>query len=133
MFRYVFCAILALGIMLFPVQVKAATAITILWTAPMDFPDSVKCSGYSLRVASTIDSLNTKWASCRIVAGVPLPSNPGLTDSVKTTQLAGDTLYYAIKACDKKPNWSAISAILPIYIDDNQPPSACGNLRFFLR
>jgi hypothetical protein len=126
--------ILAMAIFaLFAVQVQAATPVTLLWGTFIDMPDSVRATGYSLKFAETIDSLNNRWASCRSVSGMPTPGALYTTDSVKTTVLSGDTLYFAIKAVDKENNWSLISNIVPVYIPDNQPPAACSNLRVFIR
>ena len=112
---------------------ESATPVTILWTAPYDMPDSIRCSGYSLRYAKKADSLDNYWSACRVVPGVSLPGFPNATDSVKFSQLSGDSVYYAIKAVDAYSNWSAISAKAVIYIPDNLPPNQVGNLRFFLR
>lgn len=113
--------------------VESATPITILWEAPYDLPDSVRCSGYSLRYAKSADSLDSHWLACRVVPNVPLPSMPGLTDSVKFSQLSGDSVWYAIKAVDAYSHWSIVSMKTPIYIPDNLPPNQVANLRFFLR
>ena len=122
-------AVIAVGV----IGCHAATPITILWTAPYDLPDSVRCSGYSLRYAKSADSLDSHWLACRVVPNVPLPSMPGLTDSVKFSQLSGDSVWYAIKAVDAYSHWSIVSMKTPIYIPDNLPPNQVANLRFFLR
>jgi hypothetical protein len=115
---------------------QAKTPVTLLWTAPFDLPDTVNVVQYSLRFAESPDSLLNNWATCRQVSGMPIPSHYGQLDSVKTSQLAGDTLYYALKArdnADPTPLWSAASNICPIYIPDNQAPNAPSNFRFYLR
>ena len=124
---------MTIAILLMAVQVKAATPVTILWTAPIDPPDNVAASLYSLRYAKTPDSLISNWAVCRQVPSMPIPSMPSLTDSVKFNVPTGDSLYFAIKAADKVPNWSVLSTIIIIYAPDNQPPTSCGNPRYFIR
>lgn len=122
-------------------KVEAAQPATFLWTAPPDYKDTTttqyQCAGYVMKYAMTRDSLINNWSACRNISGMPLPSMPGLIDSVKTIiTVVEDTVYYGIKAFDFRypvPNYGLISNILAVFVPDTYPPGACNNLRYFFR
>ena len=107
--------LLAAGIVLMPrfapCQV-ASTSVTVSWTATGDDRNAGIATRYDLRyslspiTASSFGSAS-KWT------GVPAPQSPGILQSVTVTGLLPSTTYYfAIKAADEVPNWSAISNII---------------------
>ena len=107
--------LLAAGIVLMPrfapCQV-ASTSVTVSWTATGDDRNAGIATRYDLRyslspiTASSFGSAS-KWT------GVPAPQSPGILQSATVTGLLPSTTYYfAIKAADEVPNWSAISNII---------------------
>jgi phosphodiesterase/alkaline phosphatase D-like protein len=85
------------------------TSVTLFWTAPGDDNHTGKASAYDIRYSlSTITAAN--WASATKVAGIPAPKVAGSAESFDVTGLAVNTSYYfALKAGDEVPNWSALS------------------------
>jgi len=104
--------ICAAGLVLMPrlatCQVTSNT-VTVSWNATGDDGNAGIASQYDLRYSrSPITASNfgsaSKWT------GAPAPQPPGTTQSATVTGLLpGSTYYFAIKAGDEVPNWSAIS------------------------
>jgi hypothetical protein len=90
---------------------STANSITIHWTAPGDDTTSGTASQYDIRY-STANITDANWGSATQVTGEPAPHVAGTAESMVITGLSPSTIYYfAIKAADEIPNWSAISNI----------------------
>jgi hypothetical protein len=104
-------------------------SITIHWTAPGDDGSVGTASQYDIRY-STSNITNANWASATQATGEPTPQIAGSAESFIVTGLnPGTTYYFAIKAADEIPNWSALSNIATgVTAAENIPPSNIANL-----
>lgn len=86
-------------------------SISLSWTAPGDDGDLGIATEYDLRY-STSDLSEAVWSSATRCLGVPAPDSAGHYQSHTVTGLQPDTAYYfALKAGDEAPNWSAMSNV----------------------
>lgn len=88
------------------------SSVQLSWTAPGDDGMTGTASQYDLRYStSVINAAN--FASATRWVGTPVPTSPGSTQSTTVTGLLGNTTYwFAMKAGDEVPNWSAISNVV---------------------
>ncbi|MCX5800000.1 MAG: hypothetical protein NTX17_01225 [Candidatus Eisenbacteria bacterium] len=120
----------------------SATSATFKWTAPGDDGTVGRASQYDLRFSRNqiqgTDSLGW-WiapttATC---AGLPVPGEPGNTDSFVVAGLApGNTYYFILRTADEVPNWSFFSNIAVVTTaaspdtntpgDETPPPPVAG-------
>jgi hypothetical protein len=106
-----------------------ATSVTLNWTAPGDDSLTGTAAQYDLRYSlSTITAAN--WSSATQVTGLSAPKAPGNAESFEVTGLASNTAYYfAIKAGDEVPNWSALSNVIQkSTLQETTPPSTVADL-----
>ena len=117
-------------------QANAITkTFTLTWTAPGDDGNVGTATVYDLRVSTDSLALINNWntctpVTCTKVTGVPIPHIVG-THETFTFILdvnTGINYYFAIKAADEIPNWSAISNIKTIIVPDTIPPSTINDL-----
>ena len=108
---------------------STSNSITIHWTAPGDDSTSGTASQYDIRY-STSNITNANWNSATQVAGEPTPHVAGTAESMVITGLLPSTVYYfAIKAADEVPNWSALSNIAQSSTaPENIPPANISSL-----
>ncbi|MDB4285506.1 hypothetical protein N9903_01200, partial [bacterium] len=80
--------------------------VDLIWTAGFDDGDTGTATYYDIRYNTVaIDAAN--WDASTQVVGEPSPG----TESMTVTGLTGgDTYFFAIKAGDEVPNWSAVSS-----------------------
>jgi len=112
-----------------PAQDITPTSVTLRWTAPGDNGSEGQASQYDIRYAtSPINSIN--FSSASQVAGEPVPQIAGSDESFTVTGLQPSTTYYfAIKAADEVPNWSAISNVIErTTLDETTSPSNIADL-----
>ncbi len=105
------------------------TALTLTWTATGADGSSGTASQYDIRYStSTITDVN--WGSATQVTGEPTPSIAGSSESLVVTGLtSGTTYYFAIKAADEVPTWSALSNIpSSATLSGDTPPATIANL-----
>ncbi len=99
-----------------------ATSVELSWDAPGDDGVSGTATAYDVRYStSLIDAGNfdvaTPWTT-----NVPLPAIAGTSQTVTIDGLSEGTQYwFAIKASDEIPNWSAISNVLQVTPDGTAP------------
>ena len=95
------------------VSAETETSVTLSWTAPGDDDLPVgSAATYDLRYDTSPITAAT-WASAIPVDGEPAPAPYGSPESFTITGLtAGITYYFALKAADEVPNWSAISNVV---------------------
>lgn len=112
---------------------KAASAtentVTLSWTAPGDDSTSGRASQYDVRYAlSPITDAN--WNAATQATGEPAPGDAGTIESFTVTGLTpGTTYYFAAKAADEIPNWSALSNVVSqTTTQESTPPAAVANL-----
>ncbi|MFN8548525.1 MAG: fibronectin type III domain-containing protein [Candidatus Eisenbacteria bacterium] len=93
------------------VSTSTVTTATLTWTATGDDGTTGKATTYDLRYStSPINSSN--YASATQVSGEPAPKTSGSPETFTVTGLTqGTTYYFALKAADEVPNWSAISNV----------------------
>ncbi|MBK7142979.1 MAG: fibronectin type III domain-containing protein [bacterium] len=128
------CAIAVLtfaGVKAEELQVVATTpnSVTLTWIAPGDDNFTGQASAYDIRYSlTTITAAN--WASATRATGVPAPKVAGSAESFDVTGLASSTTYFfAMKAGDEIPNWSAMSNVVQkTTLQEATPPSAIVNL-----
>jgi chitodextrinase len=108
------------------------TSISLAWTAPGDDGLVGQAAQYDLRY-STVPITAGNFAAATRWVGTPSPSVSGAADSVMVSGLLPYTLYYfAIKAADEVPNWSAISNVASATTEplpDVVPPAPILDLR----
>lgn len=109
-------------------RAPSATSVTLTWTAPGDDGNTGTASQYDIRYhTAPITDLN--WDACTQVLGEPSPQPAGSTEVFIVDGLNPSTTYYfAIKAADEVPNWSALSNVAQATTVDNVPPAAITNL-----
>lgn len=87
------------------------TSVTLSWTAPGDDGGSGTAAQYDMRFSTSM-IFDTNWTSASGIAGVPPPKEAGSEEIFRMIGLSpGTTCYFAIKAADEIPNWSALSNV----------------------
>ena len=90
---------------------RAATNLTLSWTAPGDDGMIAEADHYDIRYATTAIT-DANWASATQVSGEPEPTVGGAPQTFTVTGLTPNTTYYfAIMTADEVPNWSELSNI----------------------
>jgi Tol biopolymer transport system component len=104
--------------------------VTLTWTAPGDDGLEGQGSTYDIRYSATSLSAAT-WDSATVAASPPTPKPAGQVERFTLTLsgVAGGAWYFALKAADEVPNWSAISNVVMGGSDlDVIPPERVGDL-----
>ncbi len=94
-------------------QATSPTQHTMLltWTATGDDGNTGTASLYDIRY-STQPLTDQTWENATQVTGEPSPKSSGSSENFEISGLNPDTVYYfAIKAADEVPNWSALSNV----------------------
>ena len=100
------------------------TTVTLTWTAPGDDGDAGTAVQYDVRY-STVPITGSNWGSAVQVTGEPTPQSAGSLETMTVTGLQPGTMYYfAIKAADEMPNWSALSNVVGVSTLSSDPPPA---------
>ena len=95
------------------VECIAAGSFRLSWTAPGDDGNAADASEYDIRY-STSPILEQTWDSATQVDGESAPKPVGSPDTMVVNGLdVATNLFFAMKAADKVPNWSAISNLFP--------------------
>jgi Tol biopolymer transport system component len=101
---------------------------TLLWTAPGNDDAVGRATEYDLRYALATITDET-WEAATHVEGIPPPNSAGAEESFTVTGLeTGQTYYFALKAADEVPNWSALSNVTSATAEDVVPPAAVTDL-----
>ena len=89
------------------------TNITLTWTSPGD--DGITGTAFQYDIRYSTSGINEQnWNLASQVSGEPSPKNAGQDENFTVTGLVPATNYFfAIKAADEVPNWSAISNVAP--------------------
>jgi len=96
-----------------------AATVTATWDAPGDDGNVGTATEYDVRYAA--DSLTLiAWIAATQVSGEPVPSISG-TPEIFLFPLSEGTWYVAYQTRDEWFNWSGISNIVRIEIDDTAP------------
>lgn len=100
-------------------------SLTLVWLAPGDDGAVGTASEYDLRY-STSPITEANWGSVLQVNNEPSPSAAGTPESLTVVGLSEATTYYfALKAADEIPNWSALSNVAGnSTAEDTTPPAA---------
>jgi hypothetical protein len=110
-----------------------ATSVVLTWTAPGDDGSTGTAGAYDIRY-STATITEGNWASATQAPSEPAPVAAGGAQTFTVTGLSPGTPYYfAMKAADEVPNWSALSNVVPAQTlpeepEDTTPPAAITNL-----
>ncbi len=110
-------------------QEATPTSITLTWTAPGDDGTIGTALQYDIRyAASPITDAN--WETAVQVDGEPAPQPAGSAETLTVEGLSsGTTYYFAIKAADEVPNWSALSNVVSRQtLDEEIPPAVIADL-----
>jgi len=99
-------------------------SVTLNWTAPGDDGENGTAAEYDVRYSlSSITEAN--WDAATQATGEPTPQAAGATETFEITGLSPSTTYYfAIKAADEVPNWSAMSNVITKGTDAEETPPA---------
>ena len=88
----------------------SSSSMSLSWTAPGDDGNSGNATLYDIRYSTTAAIDGSNWSTATQATGAPMPRIAGSTETFVVTGLRASTLYYfALKAADEAPNWSAIS------------------------
>lgn len=102
---------------------ETSNSIRLTWTAPGDDGNIGTAAQYDVRYSlSNITAAN--FGSATAAIGEPTPATPGTVETFTVTGLVANTTYYfAVKAADEVPNWSAISNVVsrPTLPEQNPP------------
>ncbi len=97
------------------------------WTAPGDDGNIGTAAEYDMRIS---DSMITEanWNLATPLTGLPTPSIAGTTETYTMAPLSHGIYFVAIKTRDDAFNWSALSNVVTLDID-NIEPSTITDLR----
>jgi len=98
-----------------------AAQVELTWTAPGDDGNVGTCSEYDIRYSQD-STLLVGWTSATQVAGEPAPKPAGAVE-MDTISVGNGTWYVGIRARDEAFNWSGISNVLRVSIDQIVPAS----------
>lgn len=101
--------------------------VTLSWRAPGDDGLDGRASRYDIRYA-LVPLSEQGWAAATAVPSPPLPKASGQSEHLDLTELPDSTWYFAIKAADEVPNWSAMSNVVSARVADVVPPGTVSNL-----
>jgi len=91
-----------------------AFSVTLSWTAPGDDGDQGTAAQYDIRYSTQLLT-EENWDAAVQVVGEPTPLPAGTVQQMTITGLADNTTYYfAMKAADEVPNWSAMSNVVTV-------------------
>jgi len=99
------------------------TAQTVIldWRSPDEEGALGRASSYDIRFSEE-EIREETWLTSTPVEGLGPPKRPGVLESVTVMGLEPKTDYYfAIKAADEIPNWSAISNVLSVRTESSWP------------
>jgi hypothetical protein len=114
-------------------QIGAANSRKFEWTAPGDDGTRGRATRYELRcsVAAVNDPSDSTafdywWSSLSTsVPGMPVPSQAGVIDSVRVSNLAyGTTYYFVIRSVDDAQNWSPYSNVATVMLAPCDAPTS---------
>jgi len=101
--------------------------VFLRWSATGDDSSSGRATAYDIRFSQS-PITPSAWDSCLAVAGEPIPSPAGDTDSMVVSVPEPDTPYYfALKTSDEAGNVSALSNVVSV-VAATPPPIPGGNL-----
>ncbi|MBW2701485.1 MAG: IPT/TIG domain-containing protein [Deltaproteobacteria bacterium] len=112
-------------------QAQDDDSILLIWTAPAD--DGVEAASgavdqIELRM-SMAPITEANFGDAQLIAGPVTPLGPGLVENLLVEGLlTGDSLYFAIRNADEVPNWSAVSSVGPVVVQDATAPTAVSDL-----
>lgn len=103
---------------------------TFTWTAPGDDGSTGTATTYELRYTMT-DSTVLNWSAATLIPGLPSPKIAGSAESFTVNNLPFGTLFFAIKACDEKPNCAVRSNVVKLTFipPDTTAPAMIDNLK----
>ncbi|MFH1278632.1 MAG: fibronectin type III domain-containing protein [Candidatus Eisenbacteria bacterium] len=105
------------------------TSVTLAWTAPGDDCQEGAASRYDVRYSLVPSTATDWWDGATAVDSVAGPLAPWEPESLFVGPLAADTVYYfALKTADDVPNWSGLSNVVAVGVQDTVPPAAVENL-----
>jgi Tol biopolymer transport system component len=94
------------------ISAASVTSLTLTWTAPGNDGNVGRAVAYDLRQAAA-PITEGSWGDAVSVTGVPAPDSAGSEESFTVTGLERDkTYYFALKASDESPGWSALSNVV---------------------
>ncbi len=98
------------------------TSVELSWDAPGDDGASGTATAYDVRFSTGLIDAGSFDAATQWTTNVPVPALAGTAQTVTIDGLSEGTQYwFAIKASDEVPNWSAISNVLQIAPDGTAP------------
>ncbi|MBI5221887.1 MAG: hypothetical protein HY980_00080 [Candidatus Magasanikbacteria bacterium] len=101
------------------------SSITLNWTAPGDDGNVGTALHYDIRYSS-LNITDENWVAATQLIDEPAPQVAGSSQSTVASGLSADTNYYfALKAADEVPNWSALSNVVSLKTlssPDTTPP-----------
>lgn len=99
------------GLQTWQPAVLTRTIVNLSWTAPGDDGRTGKASAYEFRYSLQPITAST-WSQATKVVTTIAPATAGTTQSLRVMGLPANQWYYfALKAADEMPNWSAISNV----------------------
>jgi hypothetical protein len=101
--------------------------LTVTWTAPGDDGTVGTCAEYDIRY-NTVPITTANWNTSTQVSGEPVPDTSGTQQWYTFPPLPSGTYYVGIKARDEAFNWSALSNVIQVTVD-NVEPSTIGDFR----
>ncbi len=106
--------------------------VTLAWTAVGDDGATGAATEYQMRYSTSPIFDDASFAAATAVADMPVPQLAGSAESLTVHGLTPSTTYwFAIKARDEVPNWSALSNVVTFTTleADLSPPNAVANLK----
>ena len=104
------------------------TSVRLTWTATGDDGSVGTASQYEIRYSTSLIT-EANWNSAALVGSVPAPQASGTSEQFDVIGLNQEvTYYFAVKASDEVPNWSALSNVASSTTIDLTPPAAIMDL-----
>ena len=97
-----------------------AADVVLTFTAPGDDGDVGTAAEYDIRISDSMITANNFNIATELT-GEPTPSIAGTKESYTMAPLSSGIYYLAIKTRDESFNWSALSNVLMLDIDNIEP------------
>ena len=97
-----------------------ASDLVVTWTAPGDDGDVGTAAEYDIRISDSLITADNFNIATQLT-GEPAPSIAGTTEIYTMAPLSSGIYYLAIKTRDEAWNWSALSNVVMLDVDNVEP------------
>jgi WD40 repeat protein len=109
------------------VRDSSSHTVTLTWTAPGDDGTEGQAARYDLRRSQSLLT-EAGWEAATVADSSMVPKIAGLAETLTVEGLVGGAWFFALKAADEVPNWSALSNVAGTMLVDSVAPGAIADL-----